>query len=84
MKIFTCHFVLVLIYLVKLMPTQSENMPVRREKTANLMGIIEAILIDPEFTALSPQQQLRVLLIIYNTLEKKSLKTQQDTSLKKK
>ena len=47
MKIFTCHFVLVLIYLVKLMPTQWENIHVRREKTTNLMEIIEAILIDP-------------------------------------
>ena len=74
MKIFTFHFALAMIYLATSMPAQAE-------KTTNLMEIIEAILNDPEFVALRPEFQLRVLLIIYDMLEKQNLskfKTQQD------
>ena len=35
----------------------------------SLMGIIEAILNDPEFVSLKPQQQSRVLVAIYEMLE---------------
>jgi hypothetical protein len=38
-------------------------------KQPHLMGIIEAILNDPEFVSLKPQQQLRVLVTIYEMLE---------------
>ena len=38
-------------------------------KQPNLMGIIEAILNDPEFASLKPQQQLHVLVVVYEMLE---------------
>ena len=43
---------------------------VKNETTQpNLMGIIEAILNDPEFVSLMPLQQLRVLVTIHEMLE---------------
>ena len=38
-------------------------------KQPNLMGIIDSILNDPEFLSLKPQQQLHVIVIVYEMLE---------------
>jgi hypothetical protein len=37
---------------------------------SKLMEIIQRILKDPEFMALKPQKQLRLLIVIYNILER--------------
>jgi len=47
--------------------------PAIREKEKvsenTLMEIIQSILVDPEFLALSPQKQLHLLIVIYKILE---------------
>ena len=70
MKTLTFCIGIALTCLATSMSAPLENIPVRREKTPNLMEIIDVILNDPEFLSLRTEQQLRVLLIIYDTLEK--------------
>jgi len=61
------------------MRAQSDDVEAPSEKTPSLMEIIEAILNDQEFVSLRPQKQLRVLLHIYDILEK-HLKAKQKTN----
>lgn len=57
---------LILSNLVSSLIAYSEN---DEKQPTSLMGIIEAILNDAEFVSLKPQQQLRVLVVIYELLE---------------
>jgi hypothetical protein len=59
-------FTLILLCLVSSM---SAFIVENETKQPNLMDIIEAILNDPEFVSLKPQEQLRILIAIYNLLE---------------
>ena len=59
-------FSLILLCLVGLM---SAYMVKNETIQPNVMGIIEAILNDPEFVSLMPLQQLRVLVTIHEMLE---------------
>ena len=70
MKFLTLYFAIGMICLTDLSRAQSAKNAIRRETTPSLIDTIEAILTDPEFQSLRPQQQLRVLLLIYDFLEK--------------
>jgi hypothetical protein len=71
MNTFTLCFALSLIVLgsssIKVESNDIEN---RKETTPNSMEILEAILNDPEFLSLNSHQQLRVLVIMYEMLDR--------------
>jgi len=77
MKVYTLISAFVLICLATSLTVHSQDTFEISEKTPSLMEIINEILNDAEFLSLTPQQQLRVLIHIYDMLEE-HLKTQYD------
>jgi hypothetical protein len=49
---------------------KSKIQDIKDEEQSSIIKIINAILIDPEYLALNDQQQLRILIIVYNMLER--------------
>ena len=71
MNTFTLCFTLGLIVLgSSSMIVESKDIENRKEISPNPMDILEAILNDPEFVSLNSHQQLRVLVIMYEMLER--------------
>ena len=61
MKCFAFCFAFGLLFLVSSMIVKSKDIALIQEKPKSLMENLEAILNDPEFVSLSPQQQLSVI-----------------------
>jgi hypothetical protein len=83
MKYFAFFFALGVLCLVSSIKVKSKDIANNQEKPKSLMETLEAILNDPEFVSLNPQQQLRVLVIMYEILES-HLKSQESINTNKR
>ena len=82
MNTFTLCFALGLIVLgSSSMILESTDIENRKETSPNSMEILETILNDPEFLSLNSHQQLRVLVIMYEMLERQM---QRETFIERK
>ncbi len=55
------------------MMIETKDMETQHEANLSLMDTLITILNDPEFVLLEPEQQMRILVIIYAILEKRLL-----------
>ena len=53
------------------MMMETKDMETQHETNPSLMDTLVTILNDPEFVSLKPQQQIRIVVIIYEILEKR-------------
>jgi ribosomal protein S15P/S13E len=72
---------ILLICLAALLRVNSQD--IHFEEQTTMTDVLQAILNDPQFLALSNQDQLRLLVLIYNTLENHLNEQQNDVKKKR-